>query len=78
MFSAASGNYLAEHNSNLPLTWLSVASPHQCILAPLASQTLQGPLSDTPFSPGLERSENEMTEPGAPPTPLYSSLYNEP
>ena len=37
MFSAASGNYLAEHNSNLPLTWLSVALPHQCIPAPLAA-----------------------------------------
>ena len=53
-------------------------SPHQCILAPLASQTSQGPFNETPFSPGLERSEGEMTEHGAPPTPLHSILYNEP
>lgn len=50
-FRAASGNYLAEYNPNLPLTWLSLAWPPQRTLAPLGSQTLQGPLNDTPFSP---------------------------
>lgn len=42
MFSAASGNYLAEHNSTSHWLGPSVASPHQCILAPPLLARLYG------------------------------------